>query len=196
MTTKMKSGRSPTTFASSSTSSRLKLMRCVRRSPRRFRKRPSSFQPWSATPKRKGTTSCTTPMSAESWITSARCAKACSSKPRVSSKLLDAQPSARRHRPERLLALRLWRGRQAGIANRIGRRAEAQRIVEGARQGHRSLGRVEYESLQSGWRIPFRFGDGAPPGGALEKLPMLGRAAAEDCRGAQGPSPARARSTA
>src|SRR5882757_11456536 len=93
---------------------------------------------------------------------------------RLRPKLLDTQPGASRHRPERLLAVRLWRGRQTGIADWIRGRAEAQRVVEGAWQGHRSLGRLEYKPLPGGGRIRFRFGDGAPPGRCFGEIAHAG----------------------
>ena len=63
---------------------------------------------------------------------------------------------------------------KAGVADWIRGRAEAQRVVEGAWQGHRSLGRMEYEPLPGGGRIRFRFGDGAPAGRCFGEIAHAG----------------------
>ena len=180
MTTKTKSGRSPTTFASSSTSSPLKSMRCVRRSPRRFRKRPSSFPRWPATPKRSGTTSCTTPMSAEPWITSARSARACSPKPRVSSKA-SGRSTRREPSSTRRASGTPSLARSTKLESLTGLEGE-QRLKESWKElGKDTVHWDEWSTnpFQAAGESAFDLATVLLPGGALEKLPMLGRAAAE-----------------
>ncbi len=180
MTTKTKSGRSPTTFASSSTSSRLKSMRCVRRSPRRFRKRPSSFPRWPATPKRSGTTSCTTPKSAELLDQVGQMCKGV---------FIEAEGFVQSFwtlDPARAVVdpKGFWHsvsGALDKLESLTGLEGE-QRLTESWKElGKDTVHWDEWRTnpFEAAGESVFDLATVLVPGGALEKLPMVGRAAAE-----------------